>query len=573
VRALLRSGLSRWLGLPAPVCPVFPERSWVTLPDGVRLATLHWWPVGRRDAPVVLVRTADGCDALGSPASLLGRVLAEQGHHAVVQDVRGRFGSEGRFAPFHHEAADGAATLDWLRAHGWARGRLGLAGWGYGAFAAWAVLGAAPEGVDALVAVEADRDPWRGLHEGGALRLEEGLSWLLRLGDRSPVPSRQIDLGRALVFRPVRDADRVALRRCDAWQDWTAHPRRDAWWRALAPPLPERPPAALLAATLGGRAAPGVLADREALAAAGAPVRLLLGPARPRRAAARAWLREVLRSAIDFLGRSLDGEAAATPGARVFVQGAGWRDAGAWPPARAASWSLGLHPPAAGAPGPARLVPGEPSAGGELARFRAGSEGRGRRRTSESALRSLARFVSEPLAHEAELAGPVRARLAVSADREDLDLCVRLLECAADGRELLVCRGYQRARWRESAPEESQERWLVPGEPAALDVDLGHAAHRVAAGRRLVLEVSGEDLPRCERGTGGREDPLAAGPEAERPVSVWLLAAAGEARSGLSLTVEGGLAVESERHPTGRREPEREHEGGQEGPPDRAAAS
>ena len=79
--------------------------------DGVRLATWHVWPIDADHTPgTIVIRTPYG---VGGPNSLIGltaRLLAESGHHVIVQDVRGRYASEGRFVPFMAEKSDGGAT-------------------------------------------------------------------------------------------------------------------------------------------------------------------------------------------------------------------------------------------------------------------------------------------------------------------------------------------------------------------------------------------------------------------------------------------------------------------------------
>ena len=65
-------------------------------------------PAWRRRAPTVLVRSPYG--RRGPVGLLFGRLLAERGLQAVVQSVRGTFGSGGAFDPFD-ERADGLATL------------------------------------------------------------------------------------------------------------------------------------------------------------------------------------------------------------------------------------------------------------------------------------------------------------------------------------------------------------------------------------------------------------------------------------------------------------------------------
>ena len=97
----------------------------VRMRDGVRLATTVCLPEGDGPFPVVLVRTA--YNRVGIP----GPAYAERGLALVVQDVRGRYDSEGEYYPFINEEADGADTLRWVRGRPWCNGKVGMFGDSY----------------------------------------------------------------------------------------------------------------------------------------------------------------------------------------------------------------------------------------------------------------------------------------------------------------------------------------------------------------------------------------------------------------------------------------------------------
>ena len=65
-------------------------------------------------------------------------MLAERGLQAVIQSVRGTFGSEGTFNPLD-ERADGLATLRRLRGQPWHEGPIGMTGESYLGLVQWAV--------------------------------------------------------------------------------------------------------------------------------------------------------------------------------------------------------------------------------------------------------------------------------------------------------------------------------------------------------------------------------------------------------------------------------------------------
>ncbi len=117
----------------APSYEAFAERNtMIPLRDGVRLATDIYLPAinGEKvegEFPVVLTRTP--YDKANHAAH--GKYYAERGYVAAMQDVRGRYESEGIFYPFAHEGPDGYDTVEWLAAQPWCDGKVGTLGASY----------------------------------------------------------------------------------------------------------------------------------------------------------------------------------------------------------------------------------------------------------------------------------------------------------------------------------------------------------------------------------------------------------------------------------------------------------
>jgi hypothetical protein len=502
---LIRALASRLLGLPAPAFPIRIETEWIAMTDGVRLATTCFRPRGVSDAPTLLARTLHGPARRRGPLALVARVLAARGYRVFVQEVRGRGESEGRFEPFVHETRDARDTLEHLAAERDGGAPLALLGLGYGAFAAFAALAASARRVDALVCGFGARRPFALFHEGGALALESALRFAAESEERESPPPASIDLDRAAAHRPLVEADRVAWRRSDWWQECLRHPRPDAWWEALEPALPAAPPPALLFAGWGDAALGGVLEDHRALAraaaqsGAGAP-RLVLGPWAGGRALREpgvraAWLPALLaRESLAFLDHHLRGRG---PGPRpvvAFVRGAArWRELEAWPPP---ARERVLHLRGAG-----RLDEESPAPGEGSSLF------------THDPVRPLApglAWTTPPLAEAVEIAGTPRLELHVACDAPDADFAARLLELDGRGPARLLCEGALRCRWREGG---DTPRWLEPGAPLSLHFALSPVCARVAAGRRLRLEVSSSAFPRLDVNPAAKLDPASARPE------------------------------------------------------------
>lgn len=97
----------------------------VVMRDGARLATTVYLPSPGCSSSTVLARTAS-CRERVDPGALIAGGFA-----VVVQDVRGRYDSEGSFYPFVNESQDGIDTLAWTSGQPGCNGRVGVFGDSY----------------------------------------------------------------------------------------------------------------------------------------------------------------------------------------------------------------------------------------------------------------------------------------------------------------------------------------------------------------------------------------------------------------------------------------------------------
>jgi hypothetical protein len=104
----------------------------VPMRDGTNLATDLYLPARNGKVvedrfPAVMERTP--YDKEGKVNE--GRYFARRGYVAVMQDVRGRFGSEGVWYPFAKEAPDGYDSVEWAAEQPWCDGNVGTMGGSY----------------------------------------------------------------------------------------------------------------------------------------------------------------------------------------------------------------------------------------------------------------------------------------------------------------------------------------------------------------------------------------------------------------------------------------------------------
>jgi putative CocE/NonD family hydrolase len=111
------------------------------------------------------------------------RQLTPAGYVVVVQDVRGRYGSGGRWDPIRDDGRDGADLLAWIAEQPWSNGKVGTVGTSYdGATQHALALHGAPA-LAAMIPVDAMSNAGRyGMRNGGAFELR-WLSWVLSLGN------------------------------------------------------------------------------------------------------------------------------------------------------------------------------------------------------------------------------------------------------------------------------------------------------------------------------------------------------------------------------------------------------
>ncbi|MFW5418732.1 alpha/beta hydrolase [Nocardiopsis sp. CNT-189] len=196
-----------------------------TAPDGTLLRGL-WWECARPEG-IVLIRTPYGA-GLHAP---IARSWNERGYHCLVQDVRGRYRSQGRWSPYAHEQEDGGAFLAQAAAE-----HPGLPvvlfGASYAAHtaleAARAAAGAGPP-VAAVIALV----PALGLAEtawntDGEPQIRHRIGWWHQHGrtGRSAPPLPPAELDR----RTAHARERGAI---EAAEDWDWPPEALAGWRRL----------------------------------------------------------------------------------------------------------------------------------------------------------------------------------------------------------------------------------------------------------------------------------------------------------------------------------------------------
>jgi uncharacterized protein len=487
----------------------------VPMRDGVELSTNVFRPRGPDRTPTILVRTP-----YGKGTSLAGtyRLFLENGYTVVVQDVRGRGGSEGVFQPLTQEVADGNDTIDWIASQRWSDGKVGMVGGSYLGIVQWKAALSGNRYLKAISPAVSGCDDYedRFYSRGGALKLGHRLMWL---ADNLRAPKFQRpEFQKYVLHIPLRNADRAATgQTIEMYQEALRHPAYDSFWRSISTREQlQRVRAAVLA--FGGWYDPFVENDLEAFArlrALGREAHIVIGPWAHNTSSRFAGIDfgpeadlPIRSLQLEWFDRWLKSrEPPARPPARVFLMGTNrWREEQEWPPGRSrpVPWYLAgggrLRETLPSADKPARFVydPRKPvpTMGGALCcDAKIFPWGPVDQRPVEQRADVLL-YTSDLLERNLPVLGTVKVVLFVSTNVPDTDFTAKLVDVYPDGRAVNLTDGILRLRYRESL---ERPKPVAPGEVYRVVIDAGVTGNVFKPGHRVRLEVSSSNFPHYDR--------------------------------------------------------------------------
>ena len=494
----------------------------VEMRDGTVLRADVYRPAGDGSWPVIVARTPyDKFDPFVT--MLLDPLLAvRHGLIAVIQDVRGRYASEGEtFVPCASEAQDGADTVAWAARIEGSTGRVGMWGPSYLGNVQWQAAAERPAALRAIAPSITFRTADGISTRGGARELglcrawsvyagfdalmrrhadhpgaaEEALAMLIAAADGLPGPTYdELPTGRVAEKDPL-----VARLGLPTFDDAAADVSR----HQLSVDVP--------ALNIGGWFDVFVQGTIDNFVNGGTQDRLIIGPWNHMSSSAQQGelnFGAAGSGAAMDLGPSLGSLTfawlhAQLSGAptedeqrvRIFTMGANrWRSEPGWPLERAENTQLFLLPnglchevptdksgEASFTYDPARPVP---TLGGctLLDHAPAGT-------FDQSAIEcrdDVLVFTTDPLVEDVEVTGQVTATIQVSTDAPTTDWVVRLCDVHPDGASYNVCDGITRVA-------------SAPGEPHTVEVDLWSTSILFKAGHRIRIDVTSSSFPRWDR--------------------------------------------------------------------------
>ena len=497
----------------------------VPMRDGVRLATDVYLPGGDASpGPVVLTRLPYDKNGSYTFMPLVAEEFMRHGYRMVVQDVRGKFRSEGETLLFVNEAEDGYDTIDWIVRQPWSNGIVGMWGDSYYGFTQWAAVSAGHPALRAIVPrVTGTRlgDLAQEIPGTSTREIEAGVHRMypLTMFHDHDILHWDMDWTSLPYHDTVERFFAAVGRRSASYDLWYPHPVR---LRRFRNGSPFRAPAVPVLMTVGlwDNCAPWQWDDHEEISrhphwALGEYLLIeaidhennsfFEQPWRDPAAASptvddhRAMLPRYLGPAVEFFDVFLRGQGtpAQIPKVRWQLAGGepGFYAGQSWPPPGTATLTLCPGGAAAAAdtvPGgtlnpddgaaetatwchdPAKPVPSPmPDAFAFLAYYPDERDAANRP--------DVLVFTAPPAGEPLDLTGPARLTARVRSDGREMDLFARLLDVAPDGAAHLIARG--------------QLTILADGYDEEAELSLGQVSYRLHAGHALRLTLASSDAP------------------------------------------------------------------------------
>jgi predicted acyl esterase len=423
------------------------------------------------------------------------------GYVCVRVDSRGAGRSPGFFDPKSiQETKDLYECIEWAAMQPWCIGKVGLNGISYYATNQWYVASMQPPHLAAMCVWEGAADYYReNTHHGGILSdflriLYPAYVWRVQHGKGERGPLSAVT-GELVAGPETLSEEELARNRLDVEQSLLKHPLDDAYYRDRSAQWDKITVPFLSAANWGGQGL-HPRGNFEGFVRAASEQKWLEAHGQSH------WTHFYTDYGVNlqkrFFGHFLKGQDTGwdrQPKVQLqvrhvdkFVE----RHEDEWPLART-QWTKFYLQPAN------RRLAAEPPRQGDILPYAPMGDG-------------LA-FLSEPLAVETEITGPVAAKLLISSKSRDADIFLALRVFQPDGREVVfqgsndprtpIGIGWLRASHRKLHQELTRhyrpyhthdEVWpLEPGVPVELDVEIWPTCIVVPAGFRIGLSLRGKD--------------------------------------------------------------------------------
>src|SRR6202007_2751508 len=214
----------------------------VAMRDGVVLRADILLPGAEGKFPALIYRTPYGKHFALKDYKTFEKAVA-RGYAVVVQDVRGRYASDGDFVAYQNEGRDGFDTIEWVARQPWCDGNVGTFGLSYPGRGEWRAAVENPPHLKAMVPAMTFATPRNFFYSGGVFD-DSWLAWTWM--HLAPDERRRKNLAGPRTYEEAaaswkREHDRLEtslpLRDLPDLKDatpfyyeWLAHPPAEPWW-------------------------------------------------------------------------------------------------------------------------------------------------------------------------------------------------------------------------------------------------------------------------------------------------------------------------------------------------------
>lgn len=514
----------------------------VKMRDGVVLRADIFRPKADGKFPVLLERTP-----YNKQGEDIGWRAAPRGYVVIVQDVRGRYTSEGEWYPFKNESNDGYDTVEWAAALPYSNGKVGMFGGSYvGATQMLAAIAHPPHlaGICPEVTASNYHDGWT--YQGGAFEQWFNESWTSGLAqdtfNRKVQRSSnalngiwKLPLSAYPLFVPGPSESDSTAALAPYFLDWLSHPSYDDFWKRWSIEdhfseiqVPSLHIAAWYDIFLGGSIRNYIgMKAQAANEDAKRGQRLLVaigGHAGSGRKigdvdfgdAADLNIDDLILAWYEYLLKGVQNEFATNKPVKLFVMGTNeWRSEEDWPLARAVATKFYLH-----SSGKANSLRGDgslsttaprsespdqyvydpanpvPTAGGPLCCDSQHLAPGPRDQRPVEDRDDVLVYSTPPLTKDLEITGPLSLEIFVKSSAVDTDFTGKLVDVGPNGFAQNLTEGIIRARYRDS---QEKPELMNPGQLYKLKIDLWATSNVFRKGHILRLEVSSSNFPRFDR--------------------------------------------------------------------------
>jgi uncharacterized protein len=516
--------------------------------DGVTLHADVYRPKSDGTFPVILMRTP--YDKSVGWAAGPAYELASHGYVVVVQDVRGRYTSEGEWYPFRHESDDGYDAVEWAAALPGSNGKVGMMGGSYvGATQVLAAIAHPPHlaGICPAVTASNYHDGWT--YQSGALeqwfdqnwttQLATNTIWRLIAKDTNALmgaPKLPLTDYPAFNYAALPAGAQATAQLAPYYLDWLAHPSYDAYWKQWS--IEEHHSDIRVPALhIGGWYdifLSGTLRNYEGIKAHAATEearqgqRLLvqigghagfgrrIGDVEFGDEALKFPSTEAVLDWYDFLFKGVQNEFAKDQPVHIFVMGANvYRQESDWPPPEAkhtryflhsngsanslrGDGTLSLASPKKESADKFTYDPGNPvpTIGGSLCCDMQHYEPGPRDQRAAENRSDVLVYSIGPLAEDTDVTGPLTLELWAKSSAVDTDFTAKLVDVSPDGFAMNLTDGILRMRYRNS---QEKPELMNPEQVYKISLELGATSNVFKKGHFLRLEISSSNFPRFDR--------------------------------------------------------------------------